>query len=314
MAKIPKRLRHDIAFFAVLFVVFFAKNCPRFLGLRIFGFFGFIFGFLLKKERKITRENLKKAFPDYSDKKIEKITNGVFVNAAVSFFDGVKLPEYKKEKFFKIVQIDDEKMARQILENSTGTIILGSHFSAFELKTQIVAKMGFKAMTIGSRLFDKRVDEVLVKLRKRNGVQYFDRNGGIMSVIRNLKKGFGFGVLVDQDATNDGVFVNFFGEEAWTPFVPIKIALHNKNTLAHMFLVRQKNDKYRLFIEKQDIISTENEMETYILNLEKFNEKLSEYLRKYPEQWVWMHRRWRRKAKDFPPELSISHYKKGAEK
>jgi KDO2-lipid IV(A) lauroyltransferase len=310
MAKSLREFRHRLAFIVFSFVVFFTKITPRFIGLKLFGFIGLFCGYVLKKERGITQENLKKAFPDYSKKRIEKITNGVFVNAAKSFFDGIKLPEYPKEKFFKILKIDNEELTKKVFGNTNGAVILGSHLSAFELPTHIAALMGFKAMTIGSKAFDEKVDEMLVNLRKRNNVAYFDRDGGIMNVIRNLKKGFAFGVLVDQDATHEGVFVDFFGEEAFTPFIPVKIAIHNKIPLAFSFIIREENDNYRFFLEKSEMVLTENEIETYILNLEKYNKRLEEYIRKKPEQWVWMHKRWKRKTKDFPPELSISYYKK----
>ena len=314
MSKKHRKLRHDTAHVLLLALVFISKKIPRFLGLTLFGFLGLLFGFLFKKERNIALKNLKRVFADYDDARINKITNGVFINAGKSFFDTIKLPEYSKEKFFKIVRLENESLAREIFSNPNGAIILGSHLSAFELKTHIAAMMGYKAMTIGSRLFDEKVDEILVNLRKRNGVEYYDRNGGIMNVVRNLKKGFNFGVLVDQDATNEGVFADFLGEEAFTPFIPVKIAVRNDIPLVWAFLIREKNEKYVFFIQKVEIVKTENEMETYILNLEKFNEKLGEFVKKYPEQWVWMHNRWKRKAKDFPPELSISYYKKGEEK
>ncbi|MCL1946974.1 MAG: hypothetical protein FWF51_07495 [Chitinivibrionia bacterium] len=314
MSKKYRKLRHDIAYVLLLTLVFISKKIPRFLGLMLFGFLGFVFGFILKKERNIARKNLKRVFADYDDKRINKITNGVFINAGKSFFDSVKIPEYSKEKFLKIARFYDEKSAKETLANPNGVVVLAAHLSAFELQTQLVAVVLPKIMTIGSRLFDGRVDDIFVKLRKRNGVEYYDRDGGIMNVLRNLKKGFIFGVLVDQDATNEGVFANFLGEEAYTPFIPVKIAIRNDIPLTWGFLIREKGDKYALHIEKAQIIKTENEMETYILNLEKFNEKLGEFIKKYPEQWVWMHNRWKRKPKDFSPELSISYYKKGEEK
>ncbi|MDR0303914.1 MAG: lysophospholipid acyltransferase family protein [Chitinispirillales bacterium] len=309
MARNSRKLRHDIAYIIFSAAIFIIKKTPRFLGLRLFGFLGFLFGHILKKEREITKKNLKSVFENYSQKQINRITNGVFVNAGKSFFDGIRIPEYSKEKFFKIVRLENENLTKEIFSNPNGTIILGSHLSAFELKTHIAAKLGFKGMSIGSRLFDKRIDKIFVNLRERNGVKYYERNGGMKNVLKNLKNGFNFGVLVDQDATNNGIFVNFLGKEAFTPSAPIKIAARYKIPLAWSFLIRENNDKYLFYIERAEIIETENETESFILNLEKFNDKLGEFIKKYPEQWVWMHRRWKREAKDFPPQLSISYYK-----
>ncbi|MCL2844303.1 MAG: hypothetical protein FWE23_02485 [Chitinivibrionia bacterium] len=315
MAKKFRKLRHDIAYIVILTIVFVSKKTPRFLGLRIFAIIGLLMGFALKKERNIARQNLKRVFEDYDDKKINKIINGVFINAGKSAFDGIKLPEYSKEKFSKIVRFNDENSAREIFSASQkGMIGLCNHLSAFEVKSQALAIYGYKAMAIGTKLFDKRVYDIFIKMRQRNGVEYFDRNGGIMSAFRLLKEGYIFGILLDQDATDEGVFVNFLGEEAWTPFIPVKMAIKCKIPMIWAFLIREKGDKYVFHIEKTDIIKTENEMETYILNLEKYNERLGEYIKKYPEQWVWMHKRWKRKPQDYPPELSVSHYKKGEEK
>ena len=315
MLKKHKKLRHNTAYIVILLVIFVSKKIPRFLGLRIFGLFGWLFGFVLKKERNIARQNLKRVFAEYNDKKINEIINGVFINSGKSLFDSIKLPEYSKEKFSKIVRFNDENSVREIFTNSQkGMIGLCNHLSAFEVKSQALAIYGYKAMAIGTKLFDERVYEIFIKLRQRNGVEYFDRKGGIMSAFRLLKEGYIFGILVDQDATDEGVFVNFLGEEAWTPFVPIKMAIKCKIPMVWAFLIREKDDRYVFHLEKADVIKTENEMENYILNLEKYSERLGEYVRKYPEQWVWIHNRWKRKPQDYPPELSISHYKKGDEK
>jgi membrane-bound serine protease (ClpP class) len=219
----------------------------------------------------------------------------------------------EKDTEVKIVRFENEDLVKEIFTSQSSVVVLGGHLSAFELKTHIFAMLGFKAMSIGSKLFDERVDEIFAKLRRRNGVSYYDRNGGIKNVMKNLKKGINLGVLIDQDATNDGVFVNFLGEEAFTPSTPIKIVMHGKIPLAYAFLVRGKHEKYVFYIEKAEIIETTNETESCILNLEKFNERLGEFIKKYPEQWVWMHNRWKRKAKDFPAQLSISYYQGGKE-
>jgi KDO2-lipid IV(A) lauroyltransferase len=310
MSKRFRKLRHGIGYIFFSAIVFAVKITPRFLGVHFFGFLGFSFGFLFKKERGITQKNLKKAFENYSQKQINRITNGVFVNAAKSFFDWIKLPQYPPKKFFKIVRLHDENLIKEILSNNSGSVILSAHLSAFELQTQIAAMLGFDAISVGSRLFDQRIDKVFAALRRRNGVKYYDRSGGMKFVLKNLKKGGNFGVLIDQDATNEGVFVNFFKEEAFTPYIPVRIAIRHKIPLSQWFLIREKGEKYVLYAQKIDVVETENEIETCILNLQKYNENLEEFIRKYPEQWVWMHERWRRKAKDFPPQLSISYYKK----
>ena len=309
-----RKARHNIAYIVILSVIFISKRTPRFLGLGIFAAVGTLLGFILKKERSVARKNLRKVFPDYDDKKINKVINGVFANAGKSLFDSIKLPEYSREKFAKIVRFNDEKIAHKLLSSPNGSIGLATHLSAFELQTQTAAKFGYKAMSIGTKLFDQRVYDMFIKLRKRNGVEYFDRNGGIVNAFRYLKKGYTFGILVDQDATDEGVFVNFLGEEAWTPFIPVKIAIRGDIPLFWVFFIREKGDKYVFNFEETEIIRSENETETLIMNLEKFNERLGEYVKKYPEQWVWMHERWKRKPEGYPSELSISHYRKGGEK
>lgn len=314
MAKKNKKLRHNIAFLVISFVVFFAKKCPRFIGLRIFGFIGFVAGLLIKKERNITRENLKKAFPDYSAQKIEKITNGVFINAGLSFFDGIKLPEYSKEKFFKIVRFSDDKEAKRILDNhSKGIMSLTAHVSCFEIESQTLSLLGYPTFAVGTTSFDKRIDEIFTKLRKRNGVEYFSRDGSVRTMLELFKKGYILGTLIDQDATKDGVFVEFFGEEAFTPSVPVKMLIKLKIPSLWGFIVREKGDKYVFYIEDGKVAQTGDLTRDCVETAQLYTNRLQEIIEKYPEQWVWMHRRWRRKAKDFPPELSISHYRKGDE-
>ncbi len=104
------------------------------------------------------------------------------------------------------------------------------------------------------------------------------------------------GILADIDTKVDGVFVDFFGHPAYTPIGPVSIALRTGAGLLPAFIVRQNDDTHKLIIERElKLITTGNLAEDIKVNTSAFTKIIESYIRKYPEQWIWFHNRWKTK-------------------
>ena len=133
-------------------------------------------------------------------------------------------------------------------------------------------------------------------MRTGNSVTYRDESP--KKVLRILRNGGYIGVLADQDvASIEGVFVDFFGKPAYTPAAPVKFAMKTDAALMPMFLVRN-GDKYDFFVEPPVKMRMTGDLERDVLvNTAIWTGILEKYIRKYPDHWVWMHRRWKTKPK-----------------
>lgn len=300
MGKQFKKERHLLAYLFVRMVIGCTVLTPRFIGWPIAGFIGHCFFYLLKKERSRTLENLTRVFPEKSSKEIRALALDVYRNLGYSFFDSIKLPSLSKEKVLSYVGEFDVSPFKPALEKGKGLIILAGHLSAFELQTQFAQLLGIDCVTVGAALFDKRIDDEINKLRTRNGVSYIGRDGAMRGILKALRAGKLFGVLIDQDTTPDGVFAPFLGSLAWTPATSIKMALKGKVPMMYLSMHRKKDKKYYVRIEEPTVEMT-GDLTTDLLAIAAgFNKFYERDILAHPEQWPWMHRRWKRPPERYP--------------
>lgn len=306
-----RRFRHALGYYLIRFALFSIKITPRPIGLFLFTLHGYTIGAILFMYRRQILENLDFIYGDSkSVREKKRIMWGVFANIGQTLFDAVKLPSLPKEKFNTIVQYDVEPFRKALERDERGVIALGAHLSCFELQSQIVAIADLPIVVIGAPLFDKRVDELIDGLRKRNGTSYMHRDGVGRRLLKELKSNKVFGALLDQDATSDGVFSYFMGKLAFTPTGPIRLAAKFKIPLFFNTLEREPGGKYRFTISEEiEIPHTGDDQHDLVLLAEKYNEFISKQIDKCPEQWVWMHRRWNRKREDLPKTPSITDYR-----
>jgi KDO2-lipid IV(A) lauroyltransferase len=114
-------------------------------------------------------------------------------------------------------------------------------------------------------------------------------------MLKILKHGGILGIVPDQDVDSvDGVFVDFFGKEAYTPTAPVKLAMAAKTQIVPIFVVRKKDNTHKLVVEKPiDVLRGDEKEEDIRRYTQAWTSLLEKYVRKYPQQWVWVHKRWK---------------------
>ncbi len=311
MAKRFRRTRHLFGFLLLKTFVIFATVMPRNLGFRFFGALGYSIGLFLGGERKKAATHIQMIYKnELSSTEIKQLINRMFWHLGITLFDAIKLPSLPKEQFWSYVAEFDKETFEKAASKQKGIVALTGHLSCFELQSQLSSVAGFKALAVGAKLFDKRVDKLVENLRSRNGVEYQTRDGSGRKLLKALKKGALFGSLIDQDTTDDGVFAHFLGELAFTPTGPITLAYKFDIPLLFATFFRDENYKYHMVVEEH-IFEKSGDKERDILHItEAFNSFYSEAIKAHPEQWVWMHRRWKRQPSDLPHIPNIENYPK----
>lgn len=300
MGKQLKNERHLLAYLFVRFVIFCALLTPRCIGWPIAGFLGRSFYFLLRKERERTLSNLCKVYPQKSLSEIKSLALAMYSNLGYTFFDSIKLPSLSKEKCLSYVGDFNVEPLKKASQEKRGIIVLSGHLGAFELQTHFAEHLGVDCVTVGAELFDKRVDEEINKLRTRNGVSYISRDGAMRGILKALKAGQLFGVLIDQDTTADGVFAPFLGSLAWTPATSIKMALKGGVPLFYLAMHRGKDRKYYVNMIEPRVEMSGDRKTDLLAIASDFNKFYEKEILAHPEQWPWMHRRWKRTPERYP--------------
>jgi KDO2-lipid IV(A) lauroyltransferase len=292
-----KRRRNDFIYALLLTLFIFAKIVPRKIGLFVFGMVGRLFYPLLPLEKERTIQNLTLIFGNRWDtKKIHAMARTVYENLGKNIFDAIYLSCCPNAVFQKIVQHNDLAALDRAYHQGKGVIVMGGHLGCFEMMASVTANRSFNCVTIGQRLFDPRIDALSKKMRNRDRITYLHRDGSGRDIVRLLLKGYAFGVLIDQDVDLEGVFARFLGLPAFTPSSPMRIAMKYHIPVFVVHTARQADNTHAIVFEGPlELDSAGDFSRDLVANIQKVNDILSGAIMENPDQWVWMHRRWRKK-------------------
>jgi len=281
-----------------------ANVLPLKLGLWFVGFVGKVLFAILPKARREMRNNLKSAFPEKKDAEIDRIAKEVFSNLGKNAVELVSFRKLTPRTLDKWVVADGayEKIDR-VLSKGKGVIMLASHFGNWELISAYFTLRGYDGTVIARRIYFHKYDKGINRLRNYMGVGVIYRDDSPKKILRVLKKNAMLGILADQDVDSvEGVFVDFFGRPTYTPKAPVALALASGAPIVPCFMIREKN-RHRLVLEEpMELEEKSDKQETIRFNTQKWSRIVESYIRRYPEQWVWMHRRWKTQVPDVAAE------------
>ncbi len=301
-----KKRRNDLIYIVIRALLLFLKILPRSPGLALFGCVGRLFFNVPTVERRRTFLHLQKIFSSsWSTETIEKTAKAVYYNLGKNLYDSLYLTSCNNRRFFSIVKTNDQNPILESYHRGDGVIALTGHLGCFEMTVHALARQGIQCVTIGQQLYDKRVDTLINTFRTKNNITYLHRDGSGREIIRLLKRGYLFGALVDQDTNIEGVFTDFLGHPAYTPSSPIRIAMRFTIPLYVAITKRNPDESHDFILHGPlEMDDTGDFTRDLVINTQKVSDLLSEGIINTPEQWVWMHRRWRRSPDD-PSNKSI---------
>lgn len=286
----------------LVFLVFYkaAGFLPRSLGLALFAMLGDGFAGVMRREYRRTCSNLTSVFgAEWTKPQVQDTARAVFRSAARNLFDAVKFSRNPGYWCPRLVTHDNLDTFERDCKKGKGVLVATAHLGCFELLFPYVAYKGYPAMAVGQHLFDPRVDEIVRKARSGSNMEFFSRSDSALSVVRRLRTGRVLGVLIDQDTNVEGVFARFLGRLAYTPSGLFRFALRFAIPIHIMVTARQPDGHHHIFtagpleIERSADLTADT-----VRLLETINQWISDLIRRYPDQWVWMHRRWRKTPGD----------------
>ncbi|MFH0731993.1 MAG: lysophospholipid acyltransferase family protein [Candidatus Omnitrophota bacterium] len=240
------------------------------------------------------KEHLKAAFEkERSVTQINKIAKHVFQNLGMSIAEIFCLRRMKRRLAKRIYGQGFEKIDAA-LKNGKGAIILSAHFGNWELLPLYFIPNGYPSNVIARRVYYEKYDVWMELLRKNTGVNVIYRDESPRKILDVLKKNELLGIMPDQDIDSvEGVFVNFFGKPTYTPTAPVALAMKVGCPMLPCFIIRE-GKRHRIVVEDAvDIQVTDNKENDIAQNTQRWTTLLESYIRRYPEQWVWLHKRWK---------------------
>lgn len=198
-------------------------------------------------------------------------------------------------------EADGLERFRALLAAGRGLVAVTAHLDNWELLGAYVAAAGLPVTAVARRIYFEKYDRLVNEMRRRCGMEVIYQDEGPRALLRALKAGRLLALLADQDVPRlDGVFVPFFGRPAYTPSGPAALALASGAPLALAYGLRLDRDRHRLVVEPPVEFDRSDKRRALLEGTRGWSESLERAVRAHPEQWVWMHRRWRTRPEDRP--------------
>jgi len=251
---------------------------------------------LLGRLRGVGLHNLALAYPEWSDERRLKTLRLVYRNLGYLLAEFCLMRRYSREQAGEFIEYDGLEHYLAARERGKGVLVLTGHLGAWELSSFYHSLVGFPMGLVIRRLDNPLVDEFVNRIRTLHGNRVIHKDDFARGLISAMRAGETVGILMDTNMTPpQGVFVPFFGMDACTASGLARVALRTDAAVLPGFLLwDEASSKYRLrFGERMELVRSGDADADVLANTAAFTAMIERYVRANPEQWLWMHRRWK---------------------
>lgn len=237
----------------------------------------------------ITLQNLRRAFGgSLGEEEIERIARESYGNIGLTFIEMMILPRLKK-RIPDIVDISEITVLERCLERGRGLVLVSGHYGSWELNGAALGLAGLPMTVVGKRQSNPYVDKFVTQYRSDMGMKMVTHGAPIKQLLRALKNGEIVGLISDQDSGKRGIFVDFFGEKASTPAGAAQLSIKYRAPIVLSTTTRTSPGNYVMSAKEIEV----REDDTVEELTRRYTEALEHVIRRHPEQYFWMHRRWK---------------------
>ncbi len=289
-------LKHRVEFLFLRLFVGVMGWLPRRVSRSVGAWIGRVAYRSLGRLRSVGQQNLAMAFPEKTEGERERILVGTYRNLGHQMAEFCHMRRYSRRRASRYIRYEGFANYNQALARGRGVFVLTGHLGAWELSSFYHSLMGHSMDIVIRRLDNPLVDEYVNGIRCLHGNRVVHKDEFARGLIAAMRAGRTVGVLMDTNMTPpQGVFVPFFGVAACTASGVARIALKTGASVLPGFLLWEEAEgRYVLrFGEPLELIDTGDAEADAVANTALFTAVLERYIRAYPDQWLWMHRRWK---------------------
>lgn len=260
------------------------------------GALGFLAYYIVADARRDVLDGLAASFPEWDGARLRRTAREVFINQGKNAFELFSFPRLSKDDILRLAPIENRPAFDAALSGGKGVLIAGAHCGNWEFMGASLAQAGYPINVIARRIYIEQLNDMLVGYRTSKGEKVILRSDAASAreMLRSLRHNESIGMLIDQDTDVPGVFVDFFGRKAWTPSGLATLALRTGAAVILALDVRMPDDTHRVQLSGPiTLVSTGNTASDVWENTQRITAMIEAHIRRYPGQWVWMHRRWK---------------------
>ena len=288
-------LRHKVEALLIRGLVGVLGAIPRRLSRGVGTSLGRLAFFTMKKLRRVGFQNLGLAFPGLAEAEHRRILKSSFEQLGRQLAEFCQMRHYSPKQISSFIHYDGLDRYEAAVSRGKGVFVLTGHLGAWELSSFFHSLMGFPMGMVIRRLDNLIADEQVNRIRCQHGNRVLHKDDFARGLLSEMRAGRTVGILMDTNMTPpQGVFVPFFDRLACSASGLARVARKTGAAVLPGFLLEEPAGRYRLhFGEEIELTSTEDADADAMVNTARFTKVLEGYIRQYPEQWLWMHRRWK---------------------
>jgi KDO2-lipid IV(A) lauroyltransferase len=255
---------------------------------------------LASRQRRRAREHLAIAFPATSRAELRRLARSCFAHLGTALFECLKLSTTPLARVPRWATAEGWEGVEELRRSRRPILFLTAHCGNWELLSPITTLHGLPITALARQQDVPAFDRLMTGLRAHLGAATISRGapGAARELLRVLRGGRALAMLIDQDTRVEGTWVPFFGRPAYTPLAAAQIALRNDMAVVPVFSHRLPDGTHRVTFHPALALPDDPAAATA-----RMTSAIEAHIRRHPEQWVWMHRRWRRQ----PPEEEPRH-------
>ena len=285
------KIKYFIQFLVIIFLFFIYKI----IGLRfssiLSGYIMLLLGPLFRSKN-LSNNNLKKALPNSTGIQRKKILDQMWFNYGQILSEYMFIKNFRKsEKFSKKVSVVNQKVLEIIKSETNPVIFISGHFNNFELMAMHIEKSGIDLAAIYRPLNNTFLNPIMEQIRKRYICKKQIKKGisGTKQLLKHFKKKTSVALMIDQ-RVSEGIRSNFFDKEALTTTIPAQFIKKYNVKVVPIYIERFKDNNFKIEIYDPITFKKDETINSITLHLNKILEKM---IIRNPEQWIWMHNRWK---------------------
>ena len=254
--------------------------------------------------RRVAERNVSAAFPARAARQQRQIVRGAFEHFGRLLMELLKFSTLSPDEMLARVEYEGEEHVRAAHAQGRGVLFVTGHFGYWELQA-IVHPLRLPPMAVVARALDNpSLNTLLERIRTRTGNSVIYRQGTLRRILRTLQAGQGVGILIDQHImTRDAIYVDFFNRPAATTAAVAMLALRTGAPVVPLFALPVGGGRYRMVYEHPVVPPASDSADAVQEFTQRCTDVLEMYVRRNPELWLWMHRRWRDDAEPGGTEL-----------
>jgi KDO2-lipid IV(A) lauroyltransferase len=255
---------------------------------------GWVYGSVIRYHRQDAVDALTRAFPEKSQSEVLDIVRRMYANLGMNLVEVFRLGKVTDEFLRESIAIEGHENARSALLRNKGAVILTGHLGNWDLLATIVPRLGYPLTVISKDIKNKGLNEFWMNIRQRFGVKFVPAHNSYRTCLTALKKNELIGFILDQNMINtEGIFVDFFGKPACTTPGLAYMSAQSGAPVVPVFMIRRENGRHLVKVMPPLDPPPNREPETIRDYTQRCTKIIEDIVRQYPEQWIWIHRRWK---------------------